>query len=111
MNSTTVNYGMDQGCNFEQDLYLQDNAGNARNLTNYSVVCQMRRDFFSPVYASITATIPYPTQGVINLSLLPAQTYVIEAGRYVYSVNITSIDGVVTKVADGIITVNPSAIR
>ena len=111
MIATTTNLTVDQGCSFEYAFYLQDNAGNARSLSSYTAQCQMRKDYDSPSYSSITCTIPYPTSGIINLSMNPEETYVLAAGRYFYDVFITSSDGPVNRVATGQVTVFPSTIR
>jgi len=104
-----ANLTLDAGASFSSnvDVTLADNS--PYDLTNYTVQANMSKG-----YARTQNRIPFNIttgniEGIITISLTPEQTIELEEGRYVYDVQITNtISGEVTRVIEGIITVNPS---
>ena len=107
-----ANLQIDQGATFSTDVTVSDTDGTAFNLTGYTAAAKMALGYSSTrTRTSLTASIASdPTTGIITLSLTADQTDSLEApARYVYDVEITKTsDSTVTRVIDGIITVNPS---
>ena len=107
-----ANLQIDQGATFSTDVTVSDTDGTAFNLTGYTAAAKMALGYSSTrTRTSLTTAIASdPTTGVITLSLTADQTDSLEApARYVYDVEITKTsDSTVTRVIDGIITVNPS---
>jgi len=109
--AATANLTIDQGATFSTDITVKDNAGDALDLTDYTAEAKMALGFSSTRtrVALTTAFASDRTTGVITISLTANQTKTLEApARYVYDVEITSADSTITRVIEGIITVNPS---
>lgn len=107
-----ANLIIEQGATFSSDVTVKDSNGNAFDLTGYSASAKMALGYASTrTRVTITTTIDNdPTTGIISLSLTPDQTGNLEApARYVYDVEILKAsDSSVTRVIEGIITVNPN---
>lgn len=100
---------IDQGSDFSATLPPVNNPdGTVFDLTNYSVVCQIRRSYATSFAVQMTTSIPDPTNGVIILSLSSTQTVGLVPTRYVYDVVIEQHDtSHVIKVFEGLAVVNP----
>jgi hypothetical protein len=104
------NLVIDQGSTYSSNVVLTDDYGDPRDLTGYTANSQIRK-----WYTSSNATASFTTSintaaGVITLNLTANQTSSIEAGRYVYDVEIAN-GSVVTRVVEGIVTVTPQVTR
>ena len=106
---------IDKGSDVVIKLELEDAAGNAKNLTNYSVTGKVKKTFNtdSAEATSFTTEIQAPaTAGNVNLSLTNSQTTALKAGRHVYDVEISFVDSnattVVERILEGTLTVTPS---
>jgi len=110
--AATANLIIDQGATFSSDVTVKDTNGNAFNLTGYTASAKMALGYASTRTRTIitTAVANDATTGVITLSLTADQTNNLDApARYVYDVEILKTsDSTVTRVIEGIITVNPS---
>lgn len=105
-----ANLVVDQGANFSASIDLTDASDVIFNLTGYTVAAQMRKNYTSSVATTFTAS-HNNTGGKITLVLSSATTAVIEPGRYLYDVEITSSGGTITRVVEGIVTVTPGMTR
>jgi len=83
----------------------------AVNLTGYSVLAQIRKNYGSSTATAFTSTITNATEGEIALSLTDTQTTALNDGRYQWDCKITGPSGTVTRVIEGIATINPSVSR
>ena len=81
------------------------------DLTGYTVLGQIRKTFDSTASASMTTTITNATSGEIAISLTDTQTAALSAGRYQWDLRITGGSGTVTRVVEGVVTINPSVSR
>ena len=110
--AAVANLTIDQGATFSSDVTVTDSAGDAFDLTNYTIAAKMAKGYSSAnTRTSLTTAVDTPTNGVITLSLTADQTADLDApARYVYDVEITSTDSTVTRVIEGIITVNPGVV-
>ena len=113
-----ANITIDQGADFTANIDVKSSDGQAYNLTGQTVRAQMRKNFTtSSVTAQFIAT-HNDAGGVITLKLPNSNvvdgdtvtqvgTNSIEAGRYLYDVEIVSTaTTVVTRVVQGTVTVS-----
>ena len=106
------NIFIDQGSDFITILFVGDSNGDATDLTNYTVIAQLRKTYESVNAVSFTAAFDDDrTTGNITISLTAEQTSALEYGRYVYDVLISNPNGLSTRVVEGIATVSPSVSR
>jgi hypothetical protein len=103
---------LEQGASFNTSITLDDVAGEAFNLVNYTASSQMRKSYYSSNAAAtfVVSTGNNPSQGVITMSLSAANTANIYPGRYVYDVYVTS-GSTRVRVLEGIINVSPQATK
>jgi hypothetical protein len=105
-----ANLVIDQGTSFSAAVNVTDIAGVAFNLTGYNTAAQMRKNYTSS--SAITFNTSHNgANGAITLVLNSANTSVLEPGRYLYDVEITSGGGTVTRVVEGVVTVTPGMTR
>ena len=109
--AATANLTIDQGATFSSDITVKDNAGNPLDLTDYTASAKMALGY-SSTRTRVTMTTAFAsdrTTGILTISLTADQTNTLSApARYLYDVEITASDSTVTRVIEGIITVNPS---
>lgn len=106
-----ANIVIDQGTDFSATIDIVGSTGSPFDLTDYSAAAQMRKNYAS---SSAAATFNCSTGpfGQVTISLNNANTEVLEPGRYLYDVEITSsVDGEVIRVVEGIATVTPGITR
>jgi len=106
--ATKANISIDQGTTFSTVVALTDDAGNPLNLTAYSANSQIRKWYTSSNSVAFTTEL---TDGDIILSMNAATTGSLSAGRYVYDVTVTDNANNITRVVEGIVTVNPRVTR
>ena len=104
---------IDQGTTFNNIINLTDDTNNTPiNIYGYSVSSQIRRSYYSTnITANIVCTITNTSNGEITMSMTAANTSNIKPGRYVFDVKTTDTSNTVSRVLEGIITVNPSVTR
>ena len=108
--AAVANLRIDQGASFSSDVTVTNSAGEVVNLTGYTTVAKMAKQHGASSPVTITAAIASDaTTGVVELTLTDQQTANLDApARYVYDVYITQTStSTVTRVIEGIITVNP----
>ena len=109
--AATANLTIDQGATFSSDITVKDNSGNLLDLTDYTAQAKMALGYAS-TRTRVNMTTAFAadrTTGVLTISLTADQTNTLEApARYVYDVEIVASDSTITRVIEGIITVNPS---
>ena len=108
--ATKANLTIDQGSTFNVTLDLTDENDTVIDLTGYSGVSQIRKTFTSLTGVSFAVAIS-AQYGTVTLSLTPAQTASLVAGRYVYDVELTSAGGTVSRIIEGIVTVTPQVTK
>lgn len=105
-----ANLVVDQGTSFSATIDLTDASDNAFDLSGYTVAAQMRKNYTSSAATTFVSE-HNGINGQITLSLSASTTSIIEPGRYLYDVEITSSGGSVTRVVEGIVTVTPGMTR
>ncbi len=105
-----ANLVVDQGSSFSATIDVASADGTVFNLTGYTVAAQMRKNYTSSTAVTFSST-HNGTGGAITLALLPAVTAVIEPGRYLYDVEVTSTGGSIIRIVEGVVTVTPGMTR
>lgn len=107
-----ANLYIDQGSTFSTTVYVKNNDETPFELAGHTAAGQVRKSYYSSTAVDFTLEIANPASlGQINASLSSAQTGALEEGRYVYDIEVTASTGVVTRVIEGIITVNPQVTK
>lgn len=102
---------IDQGTTFETVVTVTDDNGSALDLTNYEAAAQIRKHHTSSAVSAAFVITNGGTNGQLTLTLSWSATSSLTAGRYVYDVEITSASSIVSRVVEGIVTVNPQVTR
>jgi len=107
-----ANLFIDQGTDFEITVDCTDNAGEILDLTGYTAAAQMRKTYSSSTIAATFTTSIAAASGQVTLSLTDTQTNDLDAGRYVYDLNITKTStSVTTRVVEGQAIITPGVTR
>lgn len=101
---------IDQGSDFTATfLPVTDLAGHVIDLTNYTVVCQIRRSYATVFAVELVVNSTRFSEGIITITLPNTQTAGLVSTRWVYDVTIQDpINNLVSRVFEGLATVNPS---
>lgn len=107
-----VNLSIDQGSTFATTFNLtNDETGEILDLSTYTAAGQIRKHYSSSNAVNFVCTSNVST-GVLAVSLSANTTRTMTAGRYVYDVELTeTVSGAVSRVVEGIVTVNPEVTR
>jgi len=108
--AAVANLRIDQGASFSSDVTVTNSEGTVVDLSGYTTEAKMAKSYGASTTTTITSNVASDaTTGVIELSLTDTQTAALDApARYVYDVYITkTADSTVTRVIEGIITINP----
>lgn len=104
------NIYIDQGTTFSLSLVVNDQNGDLKDLSDYTVAAQMRKSYYTNTSISFTAAVSLPAEGEVTISLTAVQTSAIKAGRYVYDIEITG-EGETLRVLEGIVVINPEVTK
>lgn len=102
-----ANLSIDQGATFSTVITITDANNNIVNLSTYTGNAQIKKSYSSLNVAQTFAVSVNGTLGTVTLSLTANQTSSILAGRYVYDVKLTESGGTVSRIVEGLVTVNP----
>jgi hypothetical protein len=105
-----LNLVIDQGTTFSYTIYLNDTNGMPQDLSDYTGRAQMRKSYGSTSYTAFTVAVG-GAAGSVTVSLSATQTATLKAGRYVYDVEMVNVNNTVSRLAEGIVTVNPEVTR
>lgn len=109
--AAVANLEIDQGSDWVSEITLENDDSTPMQLRGFTVYSQFRKSFGSLIGYSFVTGIVNETQGIISLSLSGQTSSGIRAGRYLYDIEIINEDGVKTRVAQGIVTINPEITR
>ena len=101
------NLVVDQGTTFSSIITVADQTGKPLNITNYTVKSQFRKSYQSSSATNFTASIYDATNGKIRLQLAPSDTTNIQAGRYLYDIELTSPTGEKFRALEGLVIITP----
>ena len=96
-----ANLYIDQGTDYTITVDVTDSAGDILDLTDYTATAQIRKTYTSSSLSATFTTSITAAAGQVTISLTDTQTSALEAGRYVYDLNIESAGGVKTRVIEG----------
>jgi len=106
--STKANLNIDQGASFTATIQLTDEGGTPLDLSGFTANSQMRRWYTSNTAYPFVATL---SEGQIILTMNAASTAALSYERYIYDVTLTDSSNTVTRVVEGIVTVDPAVTR
>lgn len=108
-----VELHIDQGANFRNVINITDDITNTPiNVYGYTAESQMRRSYYSAnISANIICTFSNTANGELIMTMPAANTAALKAGRYVFDIKVTDRSNVVSRILEGIVTVNPSVTR
>jgi len=104
-----IEYQIEQGATWSNDVTLTDIYNTTLNLTSYTVKAQLRKSYYSTTAVDFQVTTD--TTGTINMELSAEVTATLRPGRYVYDLIAQDSDGVIIRLIEGIVTVIPSATK
>jgi len=102
---------IDQGTTFSTVVTVTEDTGGVVNLTGYSANAMIRKHHTSSTITKTFTITNGGTNGQLTLALDAANTAAMDSGRYVYDVKVTSGGYVVSRVVEGLVTVNPNVTR
>lgn len=104
-----TNIIIDQGTDFEFTFNLVDDNDQDIDLTGYTGTAVMRKYYTSNTGYDFGVAVE--TDGEVTLSMSNANTADIPAGRYLYDCELTDSEGKVSRVLEGIVTINARVAR
>jgi len=107
--ATKLNLFIDQGTDFITTIEVADEEGTPLNLTTYTGRSQMRKHFTSTTFNSFNVS--GNANGIITVSMNAATSANITGGRYVWDLELVSSGNVVSRIVEGIVTINPEVTR
>jgi hypothetical protein len=109
--SAQNNLTLDQGTSFTYNVYLIDSSGVAIDLTGFTGNSQLRTSYTSNVYFTMNVAVSTVNTGLITLSMNTSTTSLLTASKYLYDVKLTSNNNVVSRLMEGVISVNKNVTR
>jgi hypothetical protein len=106
-----ANLYIDQGTDYTITVDVTDSAGDVLDLTGFTATAQVRKTYTSSSLSATFTTSINAAAGQVTISLTDTQTSALQAGRYVYDLNIQSGGGVKTRVIEGQAVVTPGVTR
>ena len=111
--ATRANFIIDQGTTFSTTINLSQTDGTLFQLDGYTARGKIRKSYSSSTATTFSASISEnsPLQDTVTVSLNSAQTGSLQAGRYVYDVEVvdaSSNPDIVTRILEGHIEITPS---
>jgi hypothetical protein len=104
------NIVIDQGADYEVTINVKDANTTPIDLNGFTGQAQIRKYFTSSKKYDFKVTIAANT-GEVTLAMSAANTAKLSTGRYLYDCVLTSNTNVVSRVVEGIVTINPRVTR
>ena len=104
------NITIDQGTDYEVTINVKDANTTAISLTGFTGQAQIRKYYTSSRKYDFTVTVSANT-GEVTMAMSAANTANIAAGRYVYDCVLVSNTNIVSRIVEGIVTINPRVSR
>ena len=105
--ATISNLVIDQGTTFSSIISLTNQDGTPMNLTGHTVKSQFRKSYQSSSATNFTASIYNATAGQIRLQLTPSDTSSLQAGRYLYDIELTNPSSEKIRALEGLVILTP----
>jgi hypothetical protein len=107
--ATKLNLFIDQGSDFETSIEVTDDEGESIDLSSFTGRSHIRKHYTSSTFYPFDVAVS--GSGVITLTLSANTSTNIPAGRYVYDLELVSSANAVSRVVEGIVTINPEVTR
>lgn len=107
--ATKLNLFIDQGADFTTTIEVADEDGTPIDLSTYTGRAQMRKHYTSSTYKAFAVS--GSSNGTITVSMNSATTSNIAGGRYVWDLEMVSGGNVVSRIVEGIVTINPEVTK
>jgi hypothetical protein len=107
--ATKSNLIIDQGSDYTTSIELTDEDNHPIDLTGYTGTGQIRKYYTSTT--AIDFEVSLSNTGLVTIGLDANTSNHMEAGRYVYDIELTTNFGKVSRVLEGIVTITPSVTR
>ena len=107
MAAKPMNLTLEQGTDFSVNLTVRNSDGSPLNLLGYTASSEVRKHYTSSTKYPFDVTFADRAQGKISLTMTDTATALINEGRYVYDVYITSSNGNKSRVIAGMLFVSP----
>ena len=102
---------INQDTDFNTSIDLLNNDGTAINIAGYQFIGVVRKSYYSNAVANLIITVNGANaNGNVSISMPANVSSNIEAGNYLYSINMTDTSNTVTPILSGRFTILPSAI-
>ena len=111
MASQKLNIQVDQGTDFTETVVAKNADGSILDMTGYTAAGQIRKTYASNTSTEFVVTFGDRSAGEVIISLVRSQTSSLEAGRYVYDVEITSSADKRARLVEGQVTVTQEVTR
>ena len=99
----------EQGTDTTFQVDVVDANRNPRDLTGISVAAKFRKQYNSNIVYEFEDSVATPaSDGIIKLHLDAAFTNTIDAGRYFYDVEITTVTDTTERIVEGILEITPA---
>lgn len=109
--ATVSNLYIDQGSDFNSVVSLTNQDGSPLNLSGFTVKSQFRKSYQSSSATTFDVAVHSALEGEIRISLPASASTDLNAGRYLYDVEITSPGGQRKRVLEGIVVITPEITR
>ena len=107
MAAIPLNLTLEQGTDFSVNLTVRNSDGSPLNLLGYTASSEVRKHYTSTTKYPFDVTFADRSLGKISLTMTDTATALINEGRYVYDVYITSGNGNKSRVIAGMLFVSP----
>ena len=104
------NIVIDQGTDYEVTINVTDANTTPINLAGFTGQAQLRKYYTSSRKYDFTVAVAANT-GEVTLAMSANTSANIAAGRYLYDCNLISDANVVSRIVEGIVTINPRITR
>lgn len=104
------NIVIDQGADFEVAINITDANTTPISLEGYTGQAQLRKYFTSSRVYDFDVRV-VPETGEVVLAMSAETSSAITAGRYLYDCIIVAEDGTISRIVEGIVTINPKITR
>ena len=103
------NLYIDQGADFSAEIGIYDDFNTPWDLNGYTGEAKLKKSYYSS--SSHDFNVSVSSDGMVTLTMPSTTTTLIEQGRYLYDVVITSSAGTKTRVIEGLVTINPGVTK
>lgn len=107
--ATKLNLFIDQGTDFSTIIEITDENDVAVDLSTYTGRAQMRKHYTSSAYTAFNVS--GNSSGMLTVSMNAATSSNVASGRYVWDLEVVSSGNVVSRIVEGIVTINPEVTR